>query len=426
MAAGRQTTVGAPDSRDREAAASCRPSRRPGRSSTRSPRGCAICSRRRPPRDALSRRTCSARFALHGYALVTLPAFEFAEVLERGLGDARSERRAALRRARVGRGRRAPPRHDAADRAHGRDAPARAPAARSASLRGHGAAPARAGARASTGRSRRSASSSPACAGPDGDLELLALAADGAARGGPPALHDRPRRRRHRARAARGSPPRASRRALSDALARKDDARSDRTTPTLRAARATVLSGGRATRSSRARALLATTPAAAGARACSRSSTRRVARGPRRRTSSADLGEVRGFAYYTGTIFHAYARGHRRRHRRGRPLRRSARALRRADARRRLRARSRRARAGAARRGRHAARRAERVVVVGAGRRRARRGAAARGRRRGRPRRAAPTQRPRWRGRAPGTSPDVLDTAAGATSRRSIRRRRLT
>jgi ATP phosphoribosyltransferase regulatory subunit len=42
------------------------------------------------PAEAASRRaiarTCLDRFALHGYALVTLPAFEFADVLERGLG----------------------------------------------------------------------------------------------------------------------------------------------------------------------------------------------------------------------------------------------------------------------------------------------------------------------------------------------------
>src|SRR5580693_8307969 len=42
------------------------------------------------PEEAAARRALSRkvldRFALHGYALVTLPAFEFAEVLERGLG----------------------------------------------------------------------------------------------------------------------------------------------------------------------------------------------------------------------------------------------------------------------------------------------------------------------------------------------------
>ena len=36
-------------------------------------------------RRALARRVLD-RFALHGYAVVTLPVFEFAEVLERGLG----------------------------------------------------------------------------------------------------------------------------------------------------------------------------------------------------------------------------------------------------------------------------------------------------------------------------------------------------
>src|SRR5580658_2406238 len=42
------------------------------------------------PEEAAARRdlarTMLDRFALHGYALVTLPVFEFAEVLERGLG----------------------------------------------------------------------------------------------------------------------------------------------------------------------------------------------------------------------------------------------------------------------------------------------------------------------------------------------------
>src|SRR5580693_7280307 len=42
------------------------------------------------PEEAAARRSLARqmldRFALHGYALVTLPVFEFAEVLERGLG----------------------------------------------------------------------------------------------------------------------------------------------------------------------------------------------------------------------------------------------------------------------------------------------------------------------------------------------------
>ena len=140
----------------------CRPSRRRARSSTRCPRGCATSCPRRPRRGAALARSVLDRFALHGYALVTLPAFEFAEVLERGLGHARSGRRAALRRARVGRGRGAAAGHDAADRAHDRHAPARSAAARSGSpTRGPSCAGA-AGARASTGRSRRWASSSPA------------------------------------------------------------------------------------------------------------------------------------------------------------------------------------------------------------------------------------------------------------------------
>ena len=43
--------------------------------------------------------------------------------------------------------------------------------------------------------------------------------------------------------------------------------------------------------------------------AAARALRRRHAPRPRRAPAAADLGEVRGFAYYTGTIFHAYAPG---------------------------------------------------------------------------------------------------------------------
>ena len=58
------------------------------------------------PEEAAARRALSRglldRFALHGYALVTPPVFEFAEVLERGLGMLDPHGRASLRRAGVG------------------------------------------------------------------------------------------------------------------------------------------------------------------------------------------------------------------------------------------------------------------------------------------------------------------------------------
>ena len=66
----------------------CLPPRRPfpkeGRASRFRP-GCAIFFHRKPS-ERSSRYVCSNHSALHGFELVTPPAFELAEVLERGLG----------------------------------------------------------------------------------------------------------------------------------------------------------------------------------------------------------------------------------------------------------------------------------------------------------------------------------------------------
>ncbi len=148
---------------------------------------------------------------------------------------------------------------------------------------------------------------------------------------------------------------------------------------------------------------------AAPRRAPSARALRRGGRARPRRAPPADLGEVRGFAYYTGMIFHALRAGAGRGDRRGRPLRRAARALRRADAGGRLRARSRRARVGArAPQGAPAATRARERV-----RRRRRTNARKRARaarRRRRMRVSAPNARRRRRG---------IRDARGATRRSS-------
>ena len=63
------------------------------------------------------------------------------------------------------------------------------------------------------------------------------------------------------------------------------------------------------TRSVEGGALLAATPAAAPLARLLELFDAAVARGASADHLSADLGEVRGFAYYTGTIFHLYAAG---------------------------------------------------------------------------------------------------------------------
>jgi ATP phosphoribosyltransferase regulatory subunit len=97
--------------------------------------------------------------------------------------------------------------------------------------------------------------------------------------------------------------PGEQQRAVSEALARKDEAAvSD---PTLRAL--LRLQGGREALVEGTR-LLASTPAAPAAARLLALFDAAVSRGLGAHVS-VDLGEVRGFAYYTGTIFHAFAAG---------------------------------------------------------------------------------------------------------------------
>ncbi len=257
------------------------------------------------PEEAAERRSLSRRVldvaALHGYALVTLPAFEFSEVLERGLGtlapadvlrfiEPESGEVAAFRPdmtpqiARV-----------VATRLRDRPPPVR--------LAYEGTVLRRRSGRARKHRQIPQVGVELAgVAGPEGDLELLGLAAAtlraaGLARftidlGGAGVV-----------RALLAGRPEAEQRALSEALARKDETEVD--DPTLRALLA--LHGGRDALVEGAR-LLARTPAAGAASALLSLFDAAVARGLGD-CLQADLGEVRGFAYYTGAIFHAYAPG---------------------------------------------------------------------------------------------------------------------
>jgi ATP phosphoribosyltransferase regulatory subunit len=257
------------------------------------------------PQEAAARRALAqrvlSRFTLHGYGLVTLPVFEFAEVLERGLGmldpadvlrfvEPESGEVAALRPdmtpqiARL-----------IATRLRDRPPPLRI-AYEGTVLRRR------------SGRARKHKQipqvgvELAGVAGPAGDIELLAVAAEGLRGAGldrftidvgdagivRALLTDRPAHEQAR---------------LSEAMARKDEAAID--DPTLRAL--VTMQGGREALLEGLR-LLASTPAAAASRRLLALFDEATARGLAPRLV-ADLGEVRGFAYYTGTIFHAYAEG---------------------------------------------------------------------------------------------------------------------
>jgi ATP phosphoribosyltransferase regulatory subunit len=139
-------------------------------------------------------------------------------------------------------------------------------------------------------------------AGPDGDLELLALVADALRAAGLPSftldVADA-----GIVRALLAGRPRDEQARLSDALARKDEGAID--DDVLRALLG--LQGGRDAVAEGAR-LLAGTPAEAPAARLLALFDAAVARGLGAHLA-ADLGEVRGFAYYTGAIFHGYAPG---------------------------------------------------------------------------------------------------------------------
>jgi ATP phosphoribosyltransferase regulatory subunit len=257
------------------------------------------------PEEAAARRSLARhvldRFALNGYGLVTLPAFEFAEVLERGLGmldpgdvlrfvEPESGEVAALRPdmtpqiARM-----------IATRLRDRPAPLR--------IAYEGTVLRRRSGRARKHRQIPQVGVELAgVSGPDGDLELLGLAAESLQAAGLERftldVGDA-----GIVRALLASRPPADQTRLSDAMARKDDAAIDdvtlRAVASMQGGREVLLEGTR---------LLAPTPAAGPAARLLALYDAAVERGLGRYLV-ADLGEVRGFAYYTGAIFHAYAHG---------------------------------------------------------------------------------------------------------------------
>ncbi len=267
------------------------------------------------PEEAAARRTLARQalecFALRGYAVVTPPVFEFAEVLERGLGvldpgemlrfvEPESGEVAALRPdmtpqiARI-----------IATRLRERPPPFR--------LGYEGTVLRRRSGRARKHRQIPQVGVELAgVPGPDGDLELLALSAAalrasglerftidvgdaGVVRALLAPLSSEPQER------------------IRDALARKDPAEIARACADARAPHADALTalpelhGGRDALVEGA-ARLGASPAAAAARRLLALFDAATACGLGAHIT-ADLGEVRGFAYYTGTVFHAYARG---------------------------------------------------------------------------------------------------------------------
>jgi ATP phosphoribosyltransferase regulatory subunit len=257
------------------------------------------------PEEAAARRSLARqvldRFALHGYALVTLPAFEFAEVLERGLGmldpgdvlrfvEPESGEVAALRPdmtpqiARL-----------IATRLRDRPQPLR--------IAYEGTVLRRRSGRARKHRQIPQVGVELAgLTGPAGDLELLALTVESLRAAGLERftldLGDA-----GVVRALLASRPPEEQTRLSEAMGRKDEGEID--DPTLRAVAS--MQGGREALLEGTR-LLAATPAAEPARRLLALFDAAVERGLGPHLV-ADLGEVRGFAYYTATIFHVYATG---------------------------------------------------------------------------------------------------------------------
>jgi ATP phosphoribosyltransferase regulatory subunit len=267
------------------------------------------------PEEAAARRALSRnvldRFALHGYAIVTPPVFEFAEVLERGLGtlnpadvlrfvEPESGEVAALRPdmtpqvARI-----------IATRLRGRPPPFR--------LGYEGTVLRRRSGRARKHRQIPQVGIELAgIAGPEGDLELIALAVD--------ALRATGLERfaidigdAGVVRALLADLPADRRAHLSEAISQRDDgeiaqvceaegalqADALRALPGLHGGRDALVEGAKK---------LAKTPASLAAKRLLALFDAAVRRGLGEHLT-ADLGEVRGFAYYTGTVFHAYATG---------------------------------------------------------------------------------------------------------------------
>jgi ATP phosphoribosyltransferase regulatory subunit len=267
------------------------------------------------PEEATTRRGLARkvldRFALYGYAVVTPPVFEFADVLERGLGTLHPEH--LLRFVEPESGQVAALRPDMtpqiarmiATRLHGRPPPFR--------LGYEGTVLRRLSGRARKHRQIPQVGVELAgIAGPEGDLELLALVADALqAAGLERFILDLGDAGVVRALLAALAPDEQAR--LSDALARKDEAEIAEACAATRAPHVETLlalpslHGGRSVVAEGARRLSKTPAAKAATRLLSLFDAA-VARGLGPHLV-ADLGEVRGFAYYTGTIFHAYADG---------------------------------------------------------------------------------------------------------------------
>jgi ATP phosphoribosyltransferase regulatory subunit len=268
------------------------------------------------PEEARERRTIARRlidhFALHGYNVVTPPAFEFAEVLERGLGTLDAAE--VLRFVEPESGEVAALRPDMtpqiarmiATRLHDRPPPLR--------LAYEGTVLRRRAGRARKERQIPQVGVELAgVEGPAGDLELLAIAAGSARAAGLDRFTiDLGDAGVVRALLAGVAPESQAR--LWEALGRKDEgelaeacaqARPACTEallalPTLHGARDALVEGV---------ARLAATPARAAAERLLALFDAAVARGVGGAQLVADLGEVRGFAYYTGPIFHVFAPG---------------------------------------------------------------------------------------------------------------------
>jgi ATP phosphoribosyltransferase regulatory subunit len=241
------------------------------------------------------------RLALHGYDLVLLPAFEFADVLERGLGALDPSE--VLRFVEPESGEVAAFRPDMtpqiarmiATRLHERPQPLR--------IAYEGTVVRRRSGRARKHRQIPQVGVELAgITGPAGDIELLALAVEAMQAAGLQRftldLGDA-----GVVRALLASRPPAEQARLSDAMGRKDEGAID--DPVLRAV--ATMQGGREVLVEGSR-LLASTRAAEPARRLLALFDAAVERGLGPHLV-ADLGEVRGFAYYTATIFHAYADG---------------------------------------------------------------------------------------------------------------------
>jgi ATP phosphoribosyltransferase regulatory subunit len=267
------------------------------------------------PEEAAARRNLARRildgFALSGYAVVTPPVFEFAEVIERGLGTL--DPADVLRFVEPESGEVATLRPDMtpqiariiATRLRGRPLPFR--------LGYEGTVLRRRSGRARKHRQIPQVGVELAgVAGPDGDLELLTLAAQ--------TLRETGLERfkidmgdAGVIRALLAPLPADAQTRLSEALARKDptevkDVATEVGSPFVDALAGLPLLHGHREALAEGVARLAATPASPAAERLLALFDAAMARGLGG-YMTADLGEVRGFAYYTGTIFHAYSPG---------------------------------------------------------------------------------------------------------------------